>query len=575
VTQPPKVRFDAAAINHSAPIIDAPLLSWTVARPADGGMAFRVDLSQFAEGTNAQSPEVVKKLMAKREKLHVPKNKGYLSVAGHPDMIRALAPALRKWSYTVAFRTISESLSQLKHFFNFLKVADEIAGTTWAGHKPQQWQLTDISPELFQQFADYLRRLGVSSARMGTVYDSARKVIESASGYHYLPSNPFSKIGDGDGIPQYSHDQLKALLHIAKDTIRQFKQMRQTVLHGDGARLLRMYIKERLIGNLAFDGPPAGLPKRIVHNVFPGIRVTSAFVLLALLRSGANLQPVLDLSPRNWHWPNPFSPRYRTVVMTKNRRGNRQDPILVKIPTLKRPQFYLYRALRYYELLVVPLRNQIETRGAELSESQLQRQRVAAASFGNRFWLYINNNGELTELAENAATRGISQLIAEAYKRAPARYACLLDGNGEPIRFSSKAIRDGWFEFVLRNSRFNLVAGQIALSHSTDSPSIRHYIRHRWAKQFAEREMRRFQSAAVAVVAAKAPFGPKAISFSLSGGDIITYARKTEAATVRIAAIQNTRRKTSTSRVIATIPAQQSVAMTALMRITLLPACLS
>lgn len=527
--QASQTRFNAATINQAAPVIQAPLLSWDVAASAGGEPGYRVDLSQFAEGINPNSPPLVHHALARR-RIYRPGRPGYLNVAAHPALIRALAPSLRIWSASVSRRTVNENLSQLKHLFNFLATAADILEVAPSNQSTRIWQLTDMSPELFNQFAEYLRRLNLSSSRMSSIYVSTRLIVESAAGMDYLPSSPFSTLPDGEGSPQYSYQQMKALLDIAKNIIRNFKQTRKDFLTRDRNGETRQFIRERLQnGAIRFNERPDTVPRYASHEVFPCLRVASAFVLLSLLRSGANLQPVLDLTPRDWNQPNPFSSKYRTVVMTKNRRGHTKNEKIVRIPTLKRPQFYLYRALRYYELLIAPLKAAITARKEAYADSSVQRERYVATLDG-RFWLHINNNLETTQLNENAAIRGINMLIAEACVRSPESYACLLTSEGEPIRFSSKAIRDGWFEFVLRNSKYNLAAGQIALSHSTDSPSIRHYTRHRWARQFTDRQMRRFHSAAIAVLDETAvEFSPQAIRVTLDGGDILALDRKNRA----------------------------------------------
>lgn len=528
--QGPKIRFSATTINQAAAVVQAPLLSWDVTASVNGEPAYRVDLSQFAEGTNSKSPPLVHHALARR-RVYKPGRAGYSNVAAHPDLTRALAPCIRAWSSSVSRRTVNEVLSQLKHLFNFLATAESIASVSPSDRDTSRWQLADMSPELFHQFAEYLRRLDLSSSRMSGIYSGARSIVERAAGIEYLPSSPFSTLPDGEGAPQYSYKQMKALLDIAKTTIRDFKRVRkELLLRGERSDDIREFVGERLQnGAVQFNGAPNELPSYIGHDVFPSLRVASSFVLLALLRSGANLQPILDLAPGDWSQPNPFSPKYRTVVMVKNRRGNVTEAKIIKIPTQKRPQFYLYRALRYYELLVAPLRKAITAFRSEHADSPVQRKRYMA-TLDARFWLHLNNNLETTQLGENAAIRGINMLIAEACGRSPGTYGCLLNAEGQPIRFSSKAIRDGWFEFVLRNSRYNLAAGQIALSHSTDSPSIRHYIRHKWARQFADREMRRFHSAAIAVLDEKAvEFTPQAIRVTLDGGDVLALSRENRA----------------------------------------------
>jgi len=519
MTVSPKTRFNAAAINEAAPIIEAPLISWDVAGSSSDELPFRVDLNQFAEGTHAGSPQLVKQGVVRP----LPYNgarKGYLTVAGHPELIRSLAPTIRTWSYRSAPRTVNESLSQLKHLFNFLEAADDILGNKRDGAENRRWQLADIDRDVFHYFSEYLRRLSLSSSRMTSIYNTCRLFIEDATGHQYLPQNPFSSEGDGENSPQYTHAQLKALLDIAKTTIRSFKKSRKEMLLGVDNTNFRRFIHSRAAGSLQFDSVSEGFPGRPAHKIFPCLRVVSAFVLLALLRSGANLQPVLSLKPKAWNQPNPFSPRHRTVVMSKNRRGRSNGPISVKIPSLIRPQFYLYKALRYYELLVTPLRYQIKTRFDDLNSSRVRHQRYVT-SLRDDFWLFLNHNLELTALRENSAIRGINLIISEAIVRSPERFACLLDQKGKPIRFSSKAIRDGWFEFVLRNSRYNLVAGQVALSHSIDSPSIQDYIRHRWARKFTNDQIRKFHSAAIAVLDEdKVQFSPSAIRVVLQGENV-------------------------------------------------------
>lgn len=519
MTVPAKARFNAAAINVAAPVIEAPLISWDVAASSGDELPFRVDLSQFAEGTHAGSPQLVKQGVVRP----LPYNgarKGYLTVAAHPELIRSLAPTIRTWSCRSAPRTVNESLSQLKHLFNFLKVADEILGNEQSFVENRQWRLADIDRDVFHYFSEYLRRLSLSSSRMSSIYNTCRLFIEDATGRQYLPQNPFSREGDGENSPQYTYTQLKALLNIAKTTIRSFKKSRKEALLGVDHVDFRRFIHIRATSSLQFDSVSEGFPGRPAHKIFPCLRVVSAFVLLALLRSGANLQPVLSLRPKAWNQPNPFSPRHRTVVMSKNRRGRSNSPILVKIPSLIRPQFYLYKALRYYELLVSPLRYQIKSRLDDLKNSRVRHQRYVT-SLRDDFWLFLNNNLELTALRENSAIRGINLIISDAVAQSPDRFACLLDQEGKPIRFSSKAIRDGWFEFVLRNSRYNLVAGQIALSHSIDSPSIQDYIKHRWARNFTNDQIRKFQSAAIAVLDEdKVEFSPSAIRVVLQGEDV-------------------------------------------------------
>ncbi len=523
--QKDKPRFDAVVINRAADLPETPLLTWEVMEAGEGGSTFCVDLSQFFEGTHRGSPPLVGHAMARRSN-YKPGRGGYSTVAGHPELARALASDIHVWSMTVGWRTVNETLSELKHLFNFLAAAETVG---LVARTDKAWTLADMSSDLFLQFAEYLRRQGLGGARMSSVYNVARFFVERAIGHEFLPSSPFSTIPDGEDVPQYSYNQMRALLNVAKNTIRDFKRTRRNLLRRERDSVARAFIRGRLAaGGMQFSRAPEGVPAHIGHQVFPSIRVASAFVLLALLRSGANLQPILDLIPSSWNQPNPFSPKYRTVVMRKNRSGKPAVAKIIKIPTQKRPEYYLYRSLRYYELLVSPLRQAIRDRKYTKENSDVPRKRYLGAIQGH-FWLFVNSTLESTRLEANAATRGINLLISEACARDPAIYACLLDGDRRPIRFSSKAIRDGWFQFVLRNSQYNLIAGQIALSHSQDSPSIRHYIRHRWARQFANREMRRFHSAAIAVLEEKAvAFGPKAIRVTLDNGDVLSLARENQ-----------------------------------------------
>lgn len=436
-----------------------------------------------------------------------------------PGLINDFAPALKEWSKGRRVRPAFEHLNKIKWLFYFLDENNEI--------HPDLAKIDnakDIKEEVGILFSDWLRRQpGLGSTRMNSIYSAVNLQITITTGSRQWRPSPFKTNTDATTQTQnYTQKQFIALLRMAKREISSFRANR--------ARTIKIFKEIKQLdpvgGRPAYREPTpvrwkfqvrnavdkdkdnlirgANLQTRVTQRdlaIIPTVEYVSSAVLLIMLRTGVNEQPLIEiqpdgagLKPGSWLQPNPFGQQYRTLVLWKNRSGKR-DPgkkLRITIATNSKPTFYPIKLLRYQELLGKWCRENIDI---ALNNNESRRFSLAAKKARKSFWIYW---GEAKWLGLNAShLRGtINTMIGKHAKQDPN----LLNEDGQPITYSARAIRNAYLAFVAKLSGFSIPTMQQEATHSPDSASIQHYLKAHWAKTYRDDAIRKYQSAATAIL---------------------------------------------------------------------------
>lgn len=490
-------------------------LSWQV---GEGPEAFVVNLSSFLPQNDMPIPSV-----ARAYKLDSgPENRVARNIrTPRPALISELAPSIRSWSEGRRYRTVLEGLSQLRWLFYFLDETEALHPSL-----PTDLTVNDLSTHVAVEFSDWLRmQKSISSCRMDSVYSTVSAQLALHRSQRKWPPSPFSKSkrpGEAlENTPAYSQSQYVALLQMAKLVIRTFMKSRTEARHifrevekeDPGRRPAyqaqnRKRWKYQLRNSIAEarDSLARGVAPRSAANnswsrfcIVPNGEFVSAIFLLAMIRTGVNEQPLLDLVPGKglrpgpWLKQNPFNEAYRTVLAWKNRSGNRRTQKRIPLGVRAKPTFYPVKLLRYQELLGRWCRSVIDvSTGSNVSSKPFK---LAAQRYRDSFWIHFDH-GKWRALTGHSTHRQINSLIA----RYAADFPDLLDGTGAPIRYSAKAIRDAYLEFVAKTSGFSIPTAQMELAHSPHSGSILHYLSKSWARTYANNAIRELHSATNAIL---------------------------------------------------------------------------
>lgn len=481
-----------AEVDRTAAV--GPDMSWEVFPPhEDATEAYRVDLGRLAHGAKHPQP-VVAHLRQARTTRVIPMRR----VVSNAEMTRFLAPAIKKWSLDKSKRTAAECLSLLKYFYQFYGQLQSQVGI--APPPVSEKPVEALGVAIGIAFADWLRRLKVSSSRRSACYAFSKQLLEEAVGHTIWRSNPFRADARADAeadeaVSPLSTEQFRALLQMCRGVVDSFHadrraaagRIRASPESSDPSRFsIQQTIKQGEVGLNADQAKHAAL-------IFGSEDFACASFVLSLIRLGCNEQPLLDAKGA-WHAPSPFDSSQRIVYLWKKRAASRRAHGDVKPPKPKkitltsavRPRHHPYRLMRNYQRLTRFLRPYLLNLAAHESDkgraSHLNRLAL-------RFWVFVSASGEIGCLDPTGLSRRMNDFLERHESAFPA-----LRSNGELPRYSSRTLRDAYLEFVQRFTRFDVEAGQIALSHSEGSNAIVNYLRKTWARKYVRDEHRLLQT---------------------------------------------------------------------------------
>jgi hypothetical protein len=492
-------------------------LIWVVRDKESSDDGYRVDLRSFLPRVNG----IYIPLSSKIDKL----SEGSIKSAGSINrvkeikierlrLLRELAPSIEAFTQRHGGRTAYEHLSTFRWFFVFL---DEIASLL--PKLPPDLRVVDLDERVGIEFADWLRvQKGIGAIRMASIYSAASSFVARASGKPAWRPCPFTKDASGDTALAYTEAQFTALLRLAKSVITKFMAKRRSyrlvqreIDRIDPSRKIIAYraptperwkyqMRNRVIrarrALLAGKKPTSTETSWNSHCIAPSPEFVAAVFLLCMIRTGVNEQPLLDIKMGAWLTDSPFGARYRTITLWKNRTGSQGKKKKKRIPLTVpwKPTFYPAKLLRYQELLGNWCRKVISSRkrhGAAAMHNNVTTRRAAG-----QFWIYWTEQGHWSYLNGTSTHRLINKLIEDH----AAQWQALRGRDGEPLRYSAKALRDAYLEFSIKTSGFSIPLGQQELAHSKDSSSIHGYLSKPWARTYAHAGMRRLHTASIAIL---------------------------------------------------------------------------
>lgn len=204
------------------------------------------------------------------------------------------------------------------------------------------------------------------------------------------------------------------------------------------------------------------------------------FLMIVAIRTGWNLQVILDLDPTDWWSPHPTRKDAVVIHSSKERAGGE----IQKAFSFRDKSTFPFAIISYVIDMTAPLRRHASEEAArlraEISQSPENRDlllRLAKLEdLERRVWLGMGRRNR-----DLAPVHGLHDHNHELYHVASAiiEKHNVRNVKGKLVRFATRDVRDTWVLFAYNVSGYNLIVAQLAAGHKRLGTILRYLNRRR------------------------------------------------------------------------------------------------